>query len=178
MKFADIPQFPRAYYSVHVSFDYLEHCLNQWDRPETGSPLMLNPEFQRGHVWSKFQQIAYVEYMFKGGNTGGDIYFNCSSWGKGYDTPIYCVDGLQRITAIRKFMNNELAIFDGYTISDFEDRPRLINNRFTFNMLNIKSKKELLKIYLDFNSGGTIHSEYELERIKQLIEDTPENETL
>ena len=36
----------------------------------------LKPDFQREHVWTKEQQIAYLEYRFKGGRSGDTIYFN------------------------------------------------------------------------------------------------------
>lgn len=173
MKFKDIPQFPKAYYSITSDWKYLEETLDSWDREET--PLILNPDFQRGCVWNKAQKASYVEYIVKGGSTGRDIYFNCSSWQGAYNTPIYCVDGLQRLTAAREFMKNEFPIFGNHFYEDFEDKIRV---SFVFNVLNIRSKRELLKIYLDFNSGGTIHSKEELEKVKKMIEDTPEGAIL
>ena len=38
--------------------------------------LQLNPEFQRGHVWTEEQQIAWVEYYLRGGKSGNTIYLN------------------------------------------------------------------------------------------------------
>jgi hypothetical protein len=73
----------------------------------------MNPDFQRGHVWTEEQQIAYVEYLLKGGMSGRTFYFNKPSWKNkdtinGYDDFV-CVDGLQRTTAIEKFLNNAKA---------------------------------------------------------------------
>lgn len=174
-KFKDIPKFPRSTYSVNVDVRYVMQTLEDWGKDTT--PVILNPEWQRGHVWKKRQQISYLEYFFMGGKTGRDIYFNCSSWMAGFNTPIYCLDGLQRITAIQRFFDNEIPVF-GTLYRDYEDSPRLIDSTFIFHVLEIESKKELLRIYYDFNAGGTPHNPKELERIKNLIAATGEDETL
>lgn len=140
-----------------------------------GNPLILNPDFQRGHVWTEEQQIAYVEYMLKGGTTGKEIYFNCSSWMDGFDTPIFCVDGLQRLTAAIKFVNNQLPVFDGHLHNDIEGACR---TTFSFHVMKVRSKKELLKVYIDFNSGGTPHRPEEIIRIQEMIDNTSPTETL
>lgn len=175
MRFRDIPQFPQSYYKVDVGLDYLVDHLAHWNYPD--APLILNPEWQRGHVWSKEQQIAFMEYFLKGGRTGSELYFNCSSWSSGYNTPIYCVDGLQRLTAALAFINNEIPVFGGYR-KEYTDNPRITHNNFHMNMLAIKNKKELLNVYLDFNSGGTPHNQSELDRVQLMIDSTPETETL
>lgn len=177
MKFEDIPKFPRAYWNTDVDFNYLPRLLESWDERNAGSPLILNPEWQRGHVWTKKQKIAFVEYSLKGGTTGKNIYFNCSSWGGGYNTPIYCVDGLQRLSAAIDFIDNKIPAF-GTLYKDYEDNIRLTDARFSFHMLKIKSKKDLLSIYINFNSGGTPHKPKEIARIQAMMDETPDNETL
>ena len=51
MKFTDIPQLltNKANYKVDVGFKYFSKTINQYIE-EYG--LILNPEFQRGHVWT------------------------------------------------------------------------------------------------------------------------------
>lgn len=49
MNFRDISQFPKAHYKINVDIKYLNETLDSWNRKET--PLILNPEWQRGHVW-------------------------------------------------------------------------------------------------------------------------------
>lgn len=84
------------------------------------------------------------------------------------------MDGLQRITAFLRFLNNEIKVFG----NKFEDFSGKISNTLSFNMLNIKNKKELLNIYIDFNSGGSIHKPEEIKRIQKMIENTPEDEVI
>lgn len=181
MKFQDIPQFPQAYWSTHVAWVDLRHTLDRWDNRGTGEcpqRVILDPDFQRGQVWTKKQKIAYVEYILKGGTTGKEVYFNCSSWGGDYNTNIYCVDGLQRMSAVLDFIDDKLPIFGQHKYSDFEGTLRGTHHRFVFNMLCIKRKKELLKVYYDFNSGGTPHKPSEIARIAKMIEETPDTEKL
>lgn len=165
MKFTDIPSIAiNTGYRPCVSWrGEVEDKLESWR--EQG--LELNPDFQRGHVWTESQQIAYVEYMLQGGISGRDLYFNCSTWGGSYSTPIYLVDGKQRLTAALRFMNNEIPAY-GYYLWQFEDRiPHDIC--FYFNMNNLKSRKEMLGWYVALN-GGVAHTEEEINRVKALIE--------
>jgi len=179
MKFRDIPKFPRAYYSIHVDLNSLNSTIDHWSESLANGKdnLVLNPEWQRGHVWTKKQQISFMEFMLRGGTTGMDVYFNCSSWMSEFNTKIYCVDGLQRLSAALAFVNNKLPVF-GTLFKDYEDSSRITDNRFIFNMLNLKSKKELLNLYIMFNSGGTQHKPKEIARIQAMMDATDPNETI
>ena len=109
-RFSNIPKFTRdGSYAV----DYPFHSLVKWiEREQAEEGLQLNPDFQRGHVWTETQQIAYVEFMLRGGKTGRTLYFNCPSWNhpvpEGDYNEFVCVDGLQRITAITRFVHSQL----------------------------------------------------------------------
>ena len=68
MKFRDIPQFTKhPANGVFVSLNYLETKVND-DIRDYG--LQLNPDFQRGHIWTEAQQIAFIEYVLRGGQSG------------------------------------------------------------------------------------------------------------
>ena len=108
--FKAIPQFTRAgSYAVDIPLDRVP----KWVANEQEDPgLVLTPEFQRGHVWTKKQQVAYLEFLLRGGRTGRDLYFNYPSQHVQVPDGAYndyvCVDGLQRLTAIQRFFGNEL----------------------------------------------------------------------
>jgi hypothetical protein len=130
--------------------------------------LQLNPDFQRGHVWTQEQQIAYIEFIMSGGNSGKDIYFNCP--GYGYDTTnqtMVCVDGLQRITAVSKFIKNEFKILGKYYAKDFIGMPT--NCSFLFKINNLSNRADVLCWYLEMNTGGIVHSKEEIERVQKLL---------
>jgi hypothetical protein len=78
------------------------------------------------------------------------------------------VDGLQRYTAIKKFINNELKVFD-CRYKDFTGRLRMMHDMY-INVNDLPSRKDVLRWYIEFNSGGTVHSDDEIERVKKLFE--------
>jgi hypothetical protein len=169
MKFADIPQFPRAYYAVYASWYYLEEQLAHYFEKMGGvCALNLEPDYQRGHVWTDEQRIAFVEYGLMGGEAAMDIIFNCPGWMRDYRGPSELVDGLQRITAVRKFMHNEIPAF-GCFKKNFEDKMSSMEPRFRFRVLTLGTREETLKLYLLLNSGGVVHSKEEISRVKELL---------
>jgi hypothetical protein len=173
MKFSDIPQFTKSRYSCNVSWGYLESQLEQFKDHTTClvNPLDLNPIYQRGHVWTVEKQIAYVEYILQGGPSSRLIYWNCSSWGTKYNTPLELVDGKQRLEAARAFLRGDIPAF-GYKIGEFEGSLRLCGPDFVFCINDLKTQKEVMQWYLQLNSGGVVHEEYELERVRKLLRET------
>jgi len=166
MKFTQIPQLTSVgSYQANMSLRYLNDTVNNWVN-DLG--LKLNPDFQRGHVWSEEQQISYMEFLLRGGKSARVIYFNHPGWQRGYKGEFVCVDGLQRLTACLKFINNELKVF-GLYLSEFEDKLPL-DIDLLFNVNNLKTRKEVLQWYIEFNTGGTVHTEEEINRVKELLE--------
>ena len=172
MKFQDIPQFAGGGgYEVNVPLDQLIDTMKRY-QDEYG--LILEPDFQRGHVWNINQRIKYMEYFLQGGKSGLIIYLNQPSWQSNkqfsYDEFVL-VDGLQRLTTLIMFMNNNLEIFGNNKLSDFTDKIRMSSANFNLriNVNNLKTKKEVLTWYLEMNSGGTPHTESELNKVKDLI---------
>lgn len=172
MRFRDIPQFiSDGSYQVNMSWEYMIEWLDRLVKEEG---LQLNPDFQRGHVWTEEQQIKFLEFILQGGKTGRTLYFNDPYWHSvrpktGY-ADFVCVDGLQRITAIQRFMNNEIPVFGMYH-KDFEGETDLIRHSMVLNVNDLKTKKEVLQWYIQMNAGGTPHSIEEIERVKKLMEE-------
>lgn len=171
MHYRDIPMFTKdGNYEVNIFLESLEKTIQDFEKEYK---LELNPDFQRGNVWTEEQQIAFVEFYLRGGKTARVIYFNCPYWNDynndKYDMDMVCVDGLQRLTALRRFLNNEIKAFGTY-YKDFEGTPRMCNDGLRFNINDLKTKKEVLQWYLDFNTGGTIHSDEEITRVRKMLE--------
>lgn len=169
MNFQDIPKFIQTNNGHNESWTDLEHYINdRWDDIPGG--FQLCPEFQRGHVWTEEQQIAYVEFCLKGGRSGKDIYINFMGYMDDFRGPILLVDGLQRITAVRRFMNNEIPVFGTY-YKDFEGHLPSSTACFIFKINNLNTMKEVLQWYLEINDGGTPHTKEEIDRIKKMLEE-------
>lgn len=171
MKFSDIvPLIRSGEYEVDITLKTLELTLKQMDE-DCG--LELNPDFQRGHVWTEKQQVAYVEFLLRGGVTSKVIYFNSPSYGKreeNCDLPdtILCVDGLQRLTACLRFVRNEIQVF-GHYCADIEGSLRVVQG-LKFNINCLSTRAEVLQWYLEFNTGGTVHTKEEIARVRELLE--------
>lgn len=170
MKLSSIPQLTRAHYRITVTLDMLEAVIERYGSESRNCPLILEPEFQRGHVWSREQQIAYCEFMVRGGESGRDIIFNCNGWMNTFKGPMYLVDGLQRLTALRGMLKGEIPVF-GRSFLEYEDHD-LTARRIELNFVvgNLVRYADVLKWYLEMNSGGTPHAQAEIDRVKALWE--------
>jgi uncharacterized protein with ParB-like and HNH nuclease domain len=173
VKIRDIPQLTSVgSYQVNMPFRYITKNIIEWIEDDYYK-LQLNPDFQRGHVWTEQQQIKYIEYLLRGGKSARIIYFNKPSWQSkmhienGYDDFV-CVDGLQRLTAVMKFMDNKLKVF-GFYLNEFEDKLPPTEPDLLFNINDLKTRKEVLRWYIEFNSGGTVHTEEEIMKVKRLL---------
>lgn len=167
MKFTDIPQYTSiGTYQVNTPLRNLLNVLKEWVE-DYG--LQLNPDFQRGYVWTQEQQIKYVEYLLKGGKSARVVYLNHPGWMNSYKGDFVCVDGLQRLTACSDFLNNKFPVF-GVLYKDFEDR---ISNDVDLlvNVNNLKTKREVLQWYLEMNSGGTVHTIEELNKVRNMLQE-------
>lgn len=136
----------------------------------------MNPDFQRGHVWTQDQQERYIEAAMRGtlASSGRLLQFNCPNWNFEPHDPalppgIQCLDGLQRYTAVQRFMAGEIQAF-GLPIETFYgtafDPKRF---RFRIAVFNYRTRAEVLQHYLDLNGGGTPHAPEEIARVKALL---------
>lgn len=174
MKCDDIEQFTSSgAYRVDFSFVGLSKAIDDY---VTALGLITDPDFQRGHVWTKEQQSAFVEYFLRGGKSGTTIYLNHPNW-RTFKTKVdgyndfTLVDGLQRITAVKAFLAGEIPAFGVY-IKDFEDdwiMDDYVHHKFTVCINDLQSKEEVLKWYIDMNKGGTPHTREEIAKVEELL---------
>ena len=172
-----IRPLPKGSYTVDIRLEYLQDwILNQErDMLAVGGSFELCPDFQRGHVWNEKQQIAYCEALL-GDKAPRNILFNCPNWqtnelhGDINPQTMQCIDGLQRLTAVLRFVNNEIKVFGEFVASDFDGTAFDIRRfRLTLTVYEYKHRNELLQFYVDLNSAGTAHTEEELQRVKDLM---------
>lgn len=128
--------------------------------------LNILPDFQRGHVWNRSQKVRFVEYLLKGGEQNTTLYFNHPSWMDSFKGEFVIVDGLQRLTAVIDFLKEKILVFDDLVASEID-----LSGHFglKFNINNLKTRQEVLRWYLEINSGGTPHSKTEIDRVKELL---------
>jgi hypothetical protein len=163
--FNEIPgTFPRACYGIDVEWkrlgSFIADCESQG--------LDMNPDYQREHVWTQAQQIAYVEYMLRGGEVSRTVIVNAPNWDRNGYRGATLVDGKQRIAAILAFMGDSLPVFGGNCLHDFTGHLRLIAGRLRWEVVCLSSEIQLLDLYLSINAGGTPHSAEEIARVRKM----------
>ena len=68
VRFADISKFTRdGNYQVDMDIRRVPEWIEN-EQKEMG--LQLNPNFQRGHVWTEEQQVTWLEFFLRGGKSG------------------------------------------------------------------------------------------------------------
>lgn len=136
----------------------------------------LTPDFQRGHIWSRRQSEHFIENCLRGVLSPNAllIQFNCPNWNDDLtntDLPpgLQCIDGLQRYTAVTSFVKGEIKAF-GFTAEDLLG-TQFSPSRFTLKVAihDFQTRHDLLQHYLDLNTGGTVHSDSEIARVKSLL---------
>lgn len=176
VQFAKLRKFTRAAsYSVTIGWLYLERHIERQQNESDAAVLNLDPDFQRAHVWTTQKQAAYVLYILRNGTGARDLYFNCAGWMKDWRGPYVCVDGKQRLEAVRKFLKNQLPIavpeFGGtFKFDDFRDGIRTMHCYFNWQVNDLETRAEVLQWYLDMNSGGVVHTSTELARVRALLD--------
>jgi hypothetical protein len=163
-RFRDIPKFISSNYTITLEWDMIERWLSE-SMPESE----LNPDFQRGHVWTRDKQIKYVEYILRGGKSSKDIYFNHPGWNNNYEGKCVLIDGKQRLEAARAFLRDEFPVF-GSLYSEYTDKLRISEAWFNVHINCLPTRAEELQWYLDLNSGGVVHTDDELSRVRELLE--------
>lgn len=168
MEWNEIPKLKEYGIQTHENIGFVKYIERIEEEVEKYN-LELTPDFQRGHIWTEEQQVKYMEFFLMGGKSGRDFYFNLN------DDSYVLVDGLQRTTAIWKFVNNQLKVFGQY-YTDFHFTKYIATSNplpeFTVNIYrnNLATQREILEWYVDMNSGGTPHSSEEIERVKEMID--------
>jgi uncharacterized protein with ParB-like and HNH nuclease domain len=157
------PLTSKGRYEVNQPLEYLDDVIDRYKK----YGLDLDVEFQRAHVWNEDQQIAFVEFILRGGETQ-PLLFNHPNWMGSFVGDMVLVDGKQRLTALLKFIHNELPVFGGYK-KDEIDNLSLSNFDIKVNINNLKTMKEVYKWYIELNSGGTPHTEEEISKVKKLL---------
>jgi hypothetical protein len=177
VNFSDIPQIIQdGNWQCDFTLVDLVERIEQYKNKEEEIDIKLemNPDFQRNHVWTEEQEIAYIEALVQGGAKHARvIYLNCPDWNfnnKGDYHDFVCVDGLQRYTAIEKFVHNKIKVF-GHYLDEFEDKDRFCRKFIMkLNINDLRSKEDVLKWYLQINDGGTPHTKEEIDKVKKMLE--------
>lgn len=174
LKHKSVPQLiPTGTYRIDQSMHRLKKTIGEYIED---FDLDLDPDFQRAHVWTMNQRVAFVEFMLQGGKTN-PIYFNRPNWMRGIEGGrMEIVDGKQRLTSLLMFLNNEFTVFEeldsegiGYYYKEMDTIHSMTGVVFIVNDLVDRSR--ILEWYLQMNRGNVAHTEEELSRVEKLLEE-------
>lgn len=137
--------------------------------------LNISPDYQRGRVWSDDQCSRFIGYLAEGGECP-PIWVQ--RWADA-TIPDEVIDGLQRITAILRFLKNEvpMELTDGTRVylRDLDaDTARILTSNtgpvVLFQYVQYESRADVLRTYIRLNRGGTPHSDAEIARVQHLLQ--------
>lgn len=171
-RFQDIEPFMTCgSYTIDVAFGDLQKNLQEY---KNNYGLDMNPDFQRDYVWTMQQKINYVEFILRQGRSSKEFLFNCKGWMGGSDVgKMVLVDGKQRISACLGFLEDKVPAF-GHYYSEFEDNKSSLSRNyryyFKFTINDLETRREVLEWYLQLNSGGTVHTKDDLDKVRHLLE--------
>lgn len=157
---------------------FFAHHLRKWidgDGTDDGSSLRLNidPDYQRGHVWTPEQSAAFVGHKLEGGECPT---LTIQRWDR--DPVDELVDGKQRVLAILGFVENRIPalLTDGrsYYLREWsaEDQhllPRSFELMLRGRHVKCPTRADVLRLYLRLNRGGSVHSDEEIERVRAML---------
>lgn len=139
-------------------------------------PFILQPDYQRDHVWTDEQMAEFMGFLLEGGRTQ-NLVWNDRGLPDGYAV----VDGQQRLQSILSFMDNEIPArvedpetgepWDIY-VEDLNDQSMtVLSNSVTVPVGIVElSREEVLKLYIKLNSGGTVHDQDEIDRVRSILQ--------
>lgn len=134
----------------------------------------MNPDYQRGSVWTDDQCSRFIGFLAEGG-TAPPVWIQ--RW-PDYLKPDELLDGLQRITAIRRFSLNEvpMELTDGTKmfLQDFSeaDQKMWVGNAgmlLSLKYVKYETRADVLRFYIRLNRGGTVHEDSEIDRVRELL---------
>lgn len=172
---------PTTYNSLR---DMRPHCggeeslsirgIMRWFYDPNETSVNMHPNYQRGSVWTDDQCAKFMGFLAEGG-TPPPIWIQ--RWPDYGDTD-ELLDGLQRVTAVRRFYLHEvpMELTDGTRmyLKDFSeaDQKMLTGNGgpiLTLKYVKYENRADVLRFYIRLNRGGTVHSDAEIDRVKALL---------
>ncbi|MCZ7860682.1 DUF262 domain-containing protein [Agrobacterium salinitolerans] len=131
------------------------------------------PPFQRDHVWTQEQEIAFVNSARRRLHLG-TYTFNITAGMKEarrvdengreyYFADLWLLDGMQRLTALQRFFDNEFPVAGSYWSDVSEENRRffLSDVHFASYETNLVDEAVMREMYDAMNFGGTAHREEE-----------------
>lgn len=160
--------------------DSVPVCHRKIDYSITDLPVLLekrninlNPDYQRASVWTIEQKKKFMGSLLLDSTRIPCLWLNSPA---SVVRNSEVLDGKQRILAILGWLDNEYpAIFPNSDIEIFyrdldSQMETYIDNHCIINIRFVNlDRNNAIKFYLNLNSGGTVHTDEELQRARDLL---------
>lgn len=127
------------------------------------------PAFQRNNdKWTEAMQISFLENLLSGYKTTL-MFYEVSEESSPKLTQCMLIDGLQRMTAIYRFLMNEIPVM-GYTYKELMEARVMFKNRITIRLANytFKSEIEAVQFYIEMNENIS-HSAADIKKARDYL---------
>lgn len=138
-----------------------------------GMGIDMNPEYQRGYVWTQEDKELLIDSVFNNIDIGKFVLIYLSDYeyferGKSYEI----LDGKQRLSAIIEFYENRFP-YKGKYYNDLSYKDKRTFNKFTISVAKVHEtdKKTVLKYFLMLNRTGRSMDKTHLDKVEQMLND-------
>lgn len=138
----------------------------------------LNPDYQRGHVWTTDQAEKFMGHFIEGGPIP-PVYVQRYESSENAPAEIKAtyydhaevVDGQQRLRAVKAWVKGDIdaVLSNGRRIryADLDEVDLRMLRSLQIAFIDM-SRKDRLDFYIKLNRGGTVHSDAEIDRVRVL----------
>lgn len=155
----------RLYYANTTIESLIHRCLS--------SGIDMNPEYQRGNVWTEEEKQAFLNSIFMHAEIGRFVIRSreCDA-NVDFDKFLYeIVDGKQRLSTIIDFYLNRLAYKGAYYNElSAKDRRCFLNTNISLADMDNATKEDALRVFLMVNQSGHPMDPAVLSNAKKLLE--------
>lgn len=127
----------------------------------------MNPDYQRGHVWTEEDKVALIDSIFKGIDIGK------FAFATKHDMDFYyeIVDGKQRMTAIIEFYENRFR-YRGKFFNELSHRDQDYIENYHVSVADIRGadRNTVMKHFVAMNSQGRVMDSAHLEKVRAMIQ--------
>lgn len=156
---------PSTHYAIDQPLGSIESFLEQYN-------VDMNPDYQRGYVWTQEQQEKFVGAMLESPESISPIILNFVGKQR---MSSEVVDGKQRLRACLRWVRGKIQAKCPCGISVWYSDLGEVDHRKVRMMITLRCKwvtlprSEVMKYYIRLNSGGTLHTEKDLEKVRRMI---------
>lgn len=130
--------------------------------------LDLDPDYQRGNVWTLAQKVALIDSIFKNIDIGKFTIIR-RRWKDDIDYLYEILDGKQRTIAISEFFEGRFT-YQGMRYQDLHpsDQNHFKNYAISYAEINPLTNEQKYRYFLKLNTSGQPHEEEHLNKVKEM----------